>query len=260
MLQGIIICGRCGRRMTLRYHTRGTRQVPTYACQRDDIENADPFCAIIPGHTLDQHVGQLLIDTLTPLAVEAALQVSAELQQRAADACAEIAGILRRRGLPNGVGRPFTPVMVQRVIRTYKLRSRRQRLADTGLIPLSQMARLLGVSTATVKDWYHAAEARDAHRQLLLVPQPLPDRRLRHPRFQLLHDVIPVHRDRRPGHLPQRHIRQLREPSRTSSPHRSSLTGGPPGTIPAPIAGVTYFLTVLRSTSRLSPLWTPPAC
>src|SRR6266702_665907 len=70
--------------------------------------------------------------------------------------CAEIAGILRRRGLANGEGRPFTPVMVQRVIRTYQLRSRRQRLTDTGLIPLDQMAGRLGVSTATVKDWYHA--------------------------------------------------------------------------------------------------------
>src|SRR6202034_2992538 len=34
----------------------------------------------------DQHVGALLIATLTPLAVEAALQVSAELRQRAAEA------------------------------------------------------------------------------------------------------------------------------------------------------------------------------
>jgi hypothetical protein len=29
--------------------------------------------------------------------------------------CAEIAAILRRRGLPNGEGRQFTPAMVQRV-------------------------------------------------------------------------------------------------------------------------------------------------
>ena len=86
LLQGIIVCGRCGGRMTVRYHTRGSRQVPTYACQRDGIENARPFCAVIPGHTLDEHVGQLLIDTLTPLAAEAALQVSAELQHRAAEA------------------------------------------------------------------------------------------------------------------------------------------------------------------------------
>jgi hypothetical protein len=45
--------------------------------------------------------------------------------------------------------------MVEHVIRTYQLRSRRQRLFDAGLIPLSQMARLLGVSTGTVKIWYH---------------------------------------------------------------------------------------------------------
>ena len=70
--------------------------------------------------------------------------------------CAEIAAILRRRGLPNGEGRQFNPAMVQRVIRTYQLPSRRQRLLDAGLIPLAQMAALLGVSTSTVKIWYHA--------------------------------------------------------------------------------------------------------
>jgi DNA invertase Pin-like site-specific DNA recombinase len=89
LLQGIIICGRCGLRMTVRYHRRGrgqSREVPTYMCQRDGIENGRPACAAIPGEDLDQAIGQLLIDTLTPLAIEAALQVSAELQHRAAEA------------------------------------------------------------------------------------------------------------------------------------------------------------------------------
>ena len=66
---------------------------------------------------------------------------------------AEIAAILQSRGLANGEGRPFNLTMVQRVIRTYQLRSRRQRLLDAGLIPLSQMAELLGVSPGTVKIW-----------------------------------------------------------------------------------------------------------
>ena len=40
LLQGIIICGRCGLRMTVRYHhRRGQQEVPTYMCQRDGIEN-----------------------------------------------------------------------------------------------------------------------------------------------------------------------------------------------------------------------------
>ena len=72
--------------MTVRYHQRGGQDLPTYVCQRDGIENARRICAAIPGHTLDERVGPLLMDTLTPLAVEAALQVSAELQQRAAEA------------------------------------------------------------------------------------------------------------------------------------------------------------------------------
>ena len=45
---------------------------------------------------------------------------------------------------------------MQRVIRTYHLRSRRQRLLDAGLIPLSQIAELPGVSPGTIKIWYYA--------------------------------------------------------------------------------------------------------
>jgi DNA invertase Pin-like site-specific DNA recombinase len=86
LLQGLIICGRCGLRMTVRYHARGATQVPDYMCQRDGIENGRPACAAIPGGDLDQAVGGLLIATLTPLAVEAALQVSAELEHRASEA------------------------------------------------------------------------------------------------------------------------------------------------------------------------------
>jgi DNA invertase Pin-like site-specific DNA recombinase len=86
LLQGIIICGKCGTRMTVRYHRRRGTDWPSYACQRDGIENARPVCAVIPGSGLDQAIGQLLLDTLTPLAIEAALAVTAELEQRAAEA------------------------------------------------------------------------------------------------------------------------------------------------------------------------------
>ena len=86
LLQGIIICGRCGLRMTVRYHARGDQELPTYTCHRDGIENARSACTLIPGNTLDQRIGTFLIEHLTPLAVEAALQVSAELEHRAAEA------------------------------------------------------------------------------------------------------------------------------------------------------------------------------
>ena len=86
LLQGVIICGRCGTRMTVRYHRRRGTSWPTYLCQRDGIENARRICAAIPGASLDQAAGQLLLATLTPLAVEAALTVTAELEHRAAEA------------------------------------------------------------------------------------------------------------------------------------------------------------------------------
>jgi DNA invertase Pin-like site-specific DNA recombinase len=82
LLQGIIICGRCGLRMTVRYDHRAAGAKPTYVCQRDGIDNARTVCASIPGADLDQRIGQLLLDTLTPLAIEAALAVSNELRER----------------------------------------------------------------------------------------------------------------------------------------------------------------------------------
>jgi DNA invertase Pin-like site-specific DNA recombinase len=86
LCQGIIICGRCGTRMTVRYHRRRGTDWPDYLCQRDGIQNARPICTAIPGAGLDQAIGQLLLTTLTPLAVEAALTVTAELEHRAAEA------------------------------------------------------------------------------------------------------------------------------------------------------------------------------
>ena len=56
------------------------------------------------------------------------------------------------------------------------------------------------------------AEARHRHRQPVLITQPLMDRRHRHIRLQLTGDVLVMGSDRRPGHLPQPRIRQLREP------------------------------------------------
>jgi DNA invertase Pin-like site-specific DNA recombinase len=84
LLQGLIVCGRCGRRMTVRYHTRtDTTIVPDYVCQNDGISNAQPICQHLPGAALDTAVAALLLATLTPLALEVALTVTDELAARA---------------------------------------------------------------------------------------------------------------------------------------------------------------------------------
>jgi Recombinase/Recombinase zinc beta ribbon domain/MerR HTH family regulatory protein len=86
LLQGLAICGRCGRRMTVRYHTRGGAQVPDYQCQNRCIQDGTARCQAIPGAVVDHAVGALLLDTLTPHALEVALTVQAELDTRAAEA------------------------------------------------------------------------------------------------------------------------------------------------------------------------------
>ena len=86
LLQGLAICGRCGNRMTVRYHTRRGHQIPDYHCNRDCIENANQPCQRVPGGTVDAAMGQLLVQTLTPLSLEVALTVQAELQHRADEA------------------------------------------------------------------------------------------------------------------------------------------------------------------------------
>ncbi len=96
LLQGLAICGRCGRRMTVRYHTRRGVEVPDYQCMNRCIQDGGQRCQAIPGGVVDDAVGGLLLDTLTPHALEVALTVQAELDTRAAEADALRRGHVER--------------------------------------------------------------------------------------------------------------------------------------------------------------------
>lgn len=82
LLQGLAVCGRCGDRMTVRYHRRHGTLWPTYVCQRRGVAHAEPICQSIPGRGLDHAIGRVLIETVTPLTLEMALTVQHELQAR----------------------------------------------------------------------------------------------------------------------------------------------------------------------------------
>jgi DNA invertase Pin-like site-specific DNA recombinase len=82
LLQGLAICGRCGRRMTVRYHQRRGVEVPDYQCVSESIQTGAPRCLNVPGAGVDAAIAQLLLDTVTPLALEVALSVQAELETR----------------------------------------------------------------------------------------------------------------------------------------------------------------------------------
>jgi len=80
LLQGLVLCGKCGQSMTLRYHRRGGRLTPDYVCAKAAVEQTRPVCQSIPGGGVDEAVGRLLVESVTPLALEVALKVQDELQ------------------------------------------------------------------------------------------------------------------------------------------------------------------------------------
>jgi len=82
LLQGLVICGVCGRRMTVRYHERQGGLYPDYVCQREVVDHAGPLCQRLPGQAIDAAVAQLLLETMTPLSLEVALAVQQEITTR----------------------------------------------------------------------------------------------------------------------------------------------------------------------------------
>jgi DNA invertase Pin-like site-specific DNA recombinase len=86
LLQGLAICAVCGERMTIRYRLRGARLTPEYLCQRHGINHAEAICQRIPGSSIDEAVGKLLVETVTPRTLEVALHVQKELESRAGEA------------------------------------------------------------------------------------------------------------------------------------------------------------------------------
>ena len=86
LLQGLVICGICGQRMTVRYHKRKGRLDTNYLCQRHGIEYAQPICQSVPGAGIDQAIGELLVRMIEPVTLEVALTVQQELQSRLEEA------------------------------------------------------------------------------------------------------------------------------------------------------------------------------
>src|SRR2546421_9031555 len=89
LLQGLVICGRCGNRMTVRYHEvkAGKRLYPEYLCQKEHIEQADEKCCQrLHGTGLDAAIAQLLLAQMTPLSIETTMQIHEELHAQVQEA------------------------------------------------------------------------------------------------------------------------------------------------------------------------------
>ncbi len=109
LLQGLVLCGLCGQRMTVRYHVRKAGLVPDYMCQKEGIEHGERICQSILGSDIDAAIGTLLLETLTPMTLEVALSVQQELQQRLDEADSSAAAARRACPLRGRLGAGAIP-------------------------------------------------------------------------------------------------------------------------------------------------------
>ena len=82
LLQGLAICGICGRRMNVSYHERRGSLYPDYICGLTNSREGRPQCQRISGQSVDKAVSELLLGTVNPLNIDVALAIEKELQAR----------------------------------------------------------------------------------------------------------------------------------------------------------------------------------
>jgi DNA invertase Pin-like site-specific DNA recombinase len=82
LLQGRAVCGRCGRHFRVRYAARRGRQEAWYVCDRGHTTRGEPNCQSIAGPPIDQAIGALVTESMTPAAVELALEIRQEIEAR----------------------------------------------------------------------------------------------------------------------------------------------------------------------------------
>lgn len=78
LLQGLLICGRCGGRMSVRYSEQGRH---SYLCQRLKTDYGGEGCQHVAGPPLDELVGKKVLEALRPAALELSLEAAKHVEQ-----------------------------------------------------------------------------------------------------------------------------------------------------------------------------------
>jgi DNA invertase Pin-like site-specific DNA recombinase len=81
LLQGIVLCGSCGRRMSVRYQREGSLLV--YECNQAHAQLAVKTCQTMRGDRIDLTVAKTFLEAIEPAHLEVALSALAHLEARA---------------------------------------------------------------------------------------------------------------------------------------------------------------------------------
>ena len=81
LLQGIAVCGRCGRKLKVHYQGRRGRKSPAYHCPGSVlVEGRGEWCVRVSGVRIEEAIAGALIQALTPAGVKAALSAAEMLE------------------------------------------------------------------------------------------------------------------------------------------------------------------------------------
>jgi hypothetical protein len=81
LLQGIVLCGLCGRRMAVRYANNGA--TPWYTCNQVHTHLAGRTCQSIHGVGVDAAVSRLFLEAMQPAQLEVSIAALEQLEARA---------------------------------------------------------------------------------------------------------------------------------------------------------------------------------
>ncbi len=86
LLQGLLLCGVCGTRMSVRYYSRGDDLAPHYSCGGRGNKQGERGCQSSSGAGIDAAIGPLVLEALSPLSLEVSLAVQKEIESRLEEA------------------------------------------------------------------------------------------------------------------------------------------------------------------------------
>jgi DNA invertase Pin-like site-specific DNA recombinase len=81
LLQGLVLCGRCGRRMTIRYMDDG--KIPLYECNQLHKNLGAKTCQSLRGDRIDAAVARALVEAMRPAQLEVSMAAIDQMAQQA---------------------------------------------------------------------------------------------------------------------------------------------------------------------------------
>ncbi|MGH7331262.1 MAG: recombinase family protein [Candidatus Rokuibacteriota bacterium] len=92
LLQGLVGCGICGRKMGVQHHAARERRSATYICQQGYSDGDAHICQSMASRAVDAAVVQAFLDAVSPVSMPVAMRVLDQIEQ-------DLAGQRRQRAL-----------------------------------------------------------------------------------------------------------------------------------------------------------------